>query len=614
MGRYTSQQLSTKGSGPNDKWLDAEIYTKPGPHRYKVPEDTYCIKVITVGGGGHGYFYGYRHYSGGGGGYAEKWIAVTPGQEFDVEVGFAQCTSSFGSEVSATGAQQNCGGYGSGGDFNARGGNGYCHFGCGGGTCNCCPAAYVWPGGASAGSWMGDGWGSFAIGHPLCYCDNCHCQYLGGATGGSGIGGPGVPAAFLRTGDGQYQQWPYCNLCHPQCQCCACVSLAMGGGGSGGTPESSMAGYWMHCRPAQNRAVAYIHNFNGWRLSVSGRGGPSHRPVVADLGEAAMGAGNDRLNFNGVTIDRCEFLCRYCYQAKQCCLDVCHCAFPAYTYQRCGGVTCCNFSIHNTFQADDQAGVPPARFLDPRDYWGFTYCEGCTVNNANYLCYCKMCCCWSVTETCTDWCCCCNCCWNPTLCTCGWWPQNMECAPFARACVEPEDRGFSTDLARVNGCGCIPFDITESWGAGGAPIDLMRPFLGCGVTAASGSGGPGAGGAGSMAYSAGNGGFLGGGGGSGGGFGGNGGIGGGGGAGSYGTCCVCQVVCYWKYCYCGGDPACGYCYCTSYGASCPCCYTQDVCARVQNPYGCFGPQGQEGFGGQGLVAVYVPNPNYKGVF
>ena len=134
------------------------VYSTPGTYTFTVPSGVTQIKAIAVGGGSAGStgfiegatvstqvlcnrcssicarFSGcccyaaqvmscltgegcskfclpelktcYYAYAGSGGGYAEKTIAVSPGDSFAVTVADEEETSSFGTEISASGAQQ----------------------------------------------------------------------------------------------------------------------------------------------------------------------------------------------------------------------------------------------------------------------------------------------------------------------------------------------------------------------------------------------------------------------------------------------------------------------------------------------------------------------------
>jgi hypothetical protein len=149
---------------------------------FTVPDGVYTLLVSLVGGGGGGArggaTYALSGGGGGAGGYAEKFIATTPGTSYAVTVGLKGTrgdvvggtggTSSFGSEVSATGGsggQGNtgacpggAGGVGVGGTLNIKGGGG----GDGNGNTHTVQgghggASFFGGGGQTAASGAGDG-------------------------------------------------------------------------------------------------------------------------------------------------------------------------------------------------------------------------------------------------------------------------------------------------------------------------------------------------------------------------------------------------------------------------------------------------------------------------
>lgn len=149
---------------------------------FTVPDGVYTLFVSLVGGGGGGArggaSYNLSGGGGGAGGYAEKFIATTPGTSYAVTVGLKGTrgdtiggtggTSSFGSEFSATGGsggQGNtgacpggAGGVGVGGTLNIKGGGG----GDGNGNTHTVQgghggASFFGGGGQTAASGAGDG-------------------------------------------------------------------------------------------------------------------------------------------------------------------------------------------------------------------------------------------------------------------------------------------------------------------------------------------------------------------------------------------------------------------------------------------------------------------------
>lgn len=136
---------------------------------FSIPSNVTFIRVRCVGAGGSGN----TTLGGGGGGYAHGVFSVVPGTNYAVSAGGVGATSSFGALISATGGGNGASvGVGTGGDFQASGGEG-----AGGAT----------GGGGAAGSQLGNGGnGTFAGGG----VGRGHTTVAGG--GGSPFGLPSV--------------------------------------------------------------------------------------------------------------------------------------------------------------------------------------------------------------------------------------------------------------------------------------------------------------------------------------------------------------------------------------------------------------------------------------
>jgi len=182
----TYYQLLTVANAPTGVVVFAS-----GTTTWTVPAGVYRVKVRVWGGGGGGAGSNSAAYGsggGGGGGYAEKRVAVTPGQAITVTVGGqgpagnyvssggAGGTSSFGAYVSATGGAGGtwssvagtggAGGSGSAGDLNITGQTGGPGIGGTGGAGGSAPGggsgAFGGNGGAAGnGIWPGGGGGGY---------------------------------------------------------------------------------------------------------------------------------------------------------------------------------------------------------------------------------------------------------------------------------------------------------------------------------------------------------------------------------------------------------------------------------------------------------------------
>lgn len=154
-----------------------QIFGVPGTHTFTVPLNVSSIRVRVVGAGGSGASGGAQQGTGGGGGgYAHGVFNVTSGTSYTITVGSggvaktvvelngnAGGSSSFGSLISATGGgaglyqasstallSGGAGGIGTGGDFQASGGNG-------GSKLSGFTGGQLYTGGGGAGSQLGAG-------------------------------------------------------------------------------------------------------------------------------------------------------------------------------------------------------------------------------------------------------------------------------------------------------------------------------------------------------------------------------------------------------------------------------------------------------------------------
>jgi len=186
----------------------------PGLYKFIVPNDVTQLTVRVIGGGGAGS--GTGGGGGGGGGAAEKTITVTPGQEFDVQVG-AGGAGSFGqlgqngqpswfksqTEIAGLGGRRggyivnnavlSAGGLGGGyygdtGGNGGSGGQGYYEYGGGGG--------------GGAGYWGGSNGGTGGRGGRYLTGIDAIRGIEGGAGAGGGGGGSGSAEPALYAGGG----------------------------------------------------------------------------------------------------------------------------------------------------------------------------------------------------------------------------------------------------------------------------------------------------------------------------------------------------------------------------------------------------------------------------
>ena len=176
----TSQAPVTTVSGQQE-------WTTAGTHTFTVPTGVYSICVVCVGGGGGGSTVNnYNAGSGGGLGWKNN-IAVSPNQQYNIQVGAAgQGNSSGGTDggdsIFPGGVNGLCRGYGGdGNDGNGSQGGGGMFIGDGGGNGG---AWATYGGGGGAGGYSGDGGDG---GNQTSTGNN---GSGGGAGGGGGTNGP----------------------------------------------------------------------------------------------------------------------------------------------------------------------------------------------------------------------------------------------------------------------------------------------------------------------------------------------------------------------------------------------------------------------------------------
>jgi hypothetical protein len=250
--RANSQEIRIRENIESEKIVKEIdfVYTTPGNHTFKVPADVTNICILCVGGGGGGNTY--TNDGGGGGGGGLMWVNnlnVTPGQDFNIIVGYGGSPGNSGAtsvfynseiRIEATGGNssgnKSAGGTGgsfglsyyknieAGGGYGGNGGNGSYHYpsqdllaGGGGGA-----GGYLGKGGnGSTGDWynvrrgengQGGGGGGGGRGNSL-----------GGGGGGIGLYGIGSDGIGI-TADEYINESPG------------------GGGGSGGSSGNGING------------------------------------------------------------------------------------------------------------------------------------------------------------------------------------------------------------------------------------------------------------------------------------------------------------------------------------------------------------------------------------
>ncbi len=171
-GSYPNFTVSTPGSASG---IGMQVFSTVGTSSFTIPAGVTKIIVEVWGGGGDGGSGGGG--GGGGGGYGKDIFNVIPGTIYNVTVGGASGTSSFGALISATGGNS-----GSGCCIGGEGGTSTATFNISGGS----GEQY-----ANAGFGFGGSAGHGGIGGKRLYNINLNAGQSGGAPGGGG--GEGTP-------------------------------------------------------------------------------------------------------------------------------------------------------------------------------------------------------------------------------------------------------------------------------------------------------------------------------------------------------------------------------------------------------------------------------------